>query len=60
MATETFESDMGVGLTVLFGLVAPVGAAAMLAAPGQVNKAWGFALAVVAATLAVVVAQAYA
>jgi hypothetical protein len=60
MATQTFESDVGVGLTVLFGLVALVGAGAMLAAPGQVAKAWGFALAMVAATLAVVAAQVYA
>jgi hypothetical protein len=60
MTTETVESDMGIGLTVLFGLVALGGAAAMMAAPSQVGKAWGFALAMLAATVAVVVAQAYA
>jgi hypothetical protein len=60
MSTETVESDMGLGLTVLFGLVTLVGAGAMLAAPGQVNKAWGFGLAMVAAMLAVVAAQIYA
>jgi len=60
MATETAGSDMGLGLTVLFALVALVGAAAMFAAPGQLNKAWGFGLAMLAATLAVVAAQLYA
>ena len=54
------ESDVGLGLTVVFGLLALVGAVAMLAAPGQVTKAWGFALAVAAATLSVVAAQVYA
>jgi hypothetical protein len=60
MVTETDESDMGLGLTVLFALVALVGAGAMFAAPGQLNKAWGFGLAMLAATLAVVAAQLYA
>lgn len=60
MATKTIESDMGIGLTVLFGLVALGGAAAMVAAPTQVGKAWGFALAMVAAVVAVVAAQVYA
>lgn len=60
MATETDESDVGLGLTVLFALVALVGAGAMFAAPGQLNKAWGFGLAMLAATLAVVAAQLYA
>lgn len=60
MATETVESDMGVGLTVLFGLMALGGAGAMMAAPTQSGKAWGFALATVAAMVAVVAAQVYA
>ena len=60
MVTETDKSDMGLGLTVLFALVALVGAGAMFAAPGQLNKAWGFGLAMLAATLAVVAAQLYA
>ena len=59
-AVERVESDVGLGLTLSFALVALVGAVAMLAAPGQATKAWGFALAVVAATLSVVAAQVYA
>ena len=60
MATQSAESDVGLGLTVLFALVALVGAGAMLAAPGQVAKAWGFALAVSAGVLSVAAAQVYA
>lgn len=60
MATQRSESDMGIGLTVLFGLLALGGAAAMVAAPTQIGKAWGFALAMLAATVAVVAAQVYA
>lgn len=58
-AMDPIESDMGLGLTVILGLVALGGAGAMVAAPGQAAKAWGFGLAMVAATLAVVAAQAY-
>ncbi|MFB6147084.1 MAG: hypothetical protein ABEJ08_05295 [Halobacteriaceae archaeon] len=60
VTTDAVESDMGLGLTVLFGLLTLLGAVAMLAAPGQGTKAWGFALAVLAATLAVVASQVYA
>lgn len=58
-AVDPVESDLGLGLTVLFGLLTLVGAGAMLAAPGQGAKAGGFGLAMLAATLAVVAAQAY-
>jgi hypothetical protein len=51
---------MGIGLTVLFGLLALGGAAAMAMAPTQIGKAWGFGVAMLAAALAVVVAQVYA
>lgn len=60
MATQHSESDMGIGLTVLFGLLALSGAAAMAVAPTQIGKAWGFGVAMLAAALAVVVAQVYA
>lgn len=53
-AVETVESDVGLGLTVIFSLLTLGGAVAMLAGPGQSTKAWGFALAMVAGTLAVV------
>lgn len=59
-AAETVESDVGLGLTVIFALLTLGGAVAMLAAPGQLTKAWGFGLAMVAATLAVVAIHAYA
>jgi hypothetical protein len=60
MATTGDETDVQIGYTVLLGLVALLGAAAMFAAPGQQAKAWGFALAMIAATLAVLAAQAFA
>jgi hypothetical protein len=60
VTTDTVETDMGLGFTVVFSLLTLVGAGAMLVAPGQLTKAWGFALAMVAATLAVVASQAYA
>jgi hypothetical protein len=59
VAVDPVESDMGLGLTVVLGLVTLAGAGAMVAGPSQTTKAWGFGLAVVAATLAVVAAQAY-
>lgn len=60
MAHGSVQSDKGIGVTVLFSLVTLGGAAAMLAAPGQFATALGFALAMVAAILAVVASQAYA
>jgi hypothetical protein len=56
---STASSDRGIGLAVVLSLVTLVGAGVMLAGPGQVTKAWGFALAMVAAMLAVVFAQLY-
>ncbi|WP_136588873.1 MULTISPECIES: hypothetical protein [Salinigranum] len=52
-------SDKGIGFAVVLSLLTVVGAAVMLAGPGQVTKAWGFALAMVAAMLAVVFTQLY-
>jgi hypothetical protein len=59
MAHDVAVTDRGVGFGVLFSILALVGAAVMLAAPGQLTKAGGFALAVVAGLLAVVTMQAY-
>lgn len=59
MAHDVATTDKGVGFGVLFSLVAAVGALAMLLAPGQLAKAGGFAVAIVAALLAVVAVQAY-
>ncbi|WP_251343114.1 DUF7525 family protein [Haloplanus halophilus] len=60
MAHDVAATDRGVGFGVLFSILALVGALAMLAAPGRLTKAGGFALAVGAALLAVVSVQAYA
>jgi hypothetical protein len=62
MATDTVESDMGVGMGLLFSVLAGVGAVVMFGAAFaelQLTAAWGFALAMVAGTLAVVAAQVY-
>ena len=56
--TQTVSSDMGIGLGVVFSLLALVGAGVMIAAPTQSLRAWGFAAAMIAAGLAVVGAQA--
>jgi len=60
MALDAAATDKGVGLGLLFGILAAAGALAMLAAPGQLTKAGGFALAVGAALCSVVAIQAYA
>jgi hypothetical protein len=60
MALDATKTDKGVGFGVLFGIVATLGALVMLAAPGQLSKAGGFALAMAAALCSVVAVQAYA
>ncbi len=52
-------SDKGIGFAVMLSLLTLVGGAVMLAGPSQLTKAWGFALAMVAAMLAVVFTQLY-
>lgn len=59
MASQTVQSDKGIGIGIVLSLLAGVGAAAMFAAPGQLTKAWGFALAMIAGILAVVAIQTY-
>ncbi|WP_277555385.1 DUF7525 family protein [Halobaculum limi] len=59
MATETLESDMAVGVALIFGALAVVGAGFMFAGASQIVMAWGFALAMVAAMLAVVAVQVF-
>lgn len=51
--TET-RTDRGVGLTLVLGVLAVLGALAMLASPGNALAGWGFAAAMTFATLAVV------
>ncbi|SFL11336.1 hypothetical protein SAMN04487950_2532 [Halogranum rubrum] len=59
MEVHAVQSDKGIGFAVLFSLVAIGGAAVLLLAPGQVTKAWGFALAMVAASIAIVGTHLY-
>ncbi len=51
--------DRGVGFTVGAGLLAAGGALVMYMNPETATAGWGFALAVVAAVLAVMAAQLY-
>ncbi|QCJ48136.1 MULTISPECIES: DUF7525 family protein [Haloprofundus] len=60
MATQTTQTDMGIGVAMLFSVLALVGAAVMLVGPDQLTQAWGFAGAMVAASLAVVAVHVYA
>ncbi|ADJ15662.1 hypothetical protein HacjB3_11395 [Halalkalicoccus jeotgali B3] len=53
-------SDKGLGIGLLFGLLAAGGAVGMLAAPGGLVGAWGFAAAVVAGLILVVAVHLYA
>jgi hypothetical protein len=60
MALDAVETDKSVGFGVLFGILTAAGALLMLAGPGRLAKAGGFALAVVAALCSVVAVQVYA
>jgi hypothetical protein len=53
METETVQSDKSIGFAALFGVLTLVGAALMVAGPDQLTKALGFAVAIIAASLAV-------
>ena len=59
MSEGSIESDKEIGVALALGAVAVVGAVVMLAYPGQLGKAWGFAGAFVFATLAVGAAQLF-
>lgn len=66
MAEETVTSDKGIGLTMVFGAFAVVGAGVLLYASqsvlgalSQSIAAWGFAAAMVAAALSVVAVQMF-
>lgn len=59
METETLESDKALGVSLVFGAFAVVGAGFMLAGASQIVMAWGFALALTAAILAVIALQAF-
>jgi hypothetical protein len=53
-------SDKGIGLGLLFFLLAVGGTLAMLAVPGGLVGAWGFAAAMVAGMFLIVAVHAYA
>lgn len=55
----TFESDKGIGLAVVLGVLAGVGAVAMGAGPSRVIKAFGFAAAVTLGVLLIVALHVY-
>ena len=57
MAETQVSSDMGIGLGVVFSLLVLVGAGVMVAGSTQGLRAWGFAAAMIAASLAVVGTQ---
>ena len=50
---------MGLGIAVAFALLTLGGAVVMLFARGQLTKGWGFAAAIVAASLSVAAVHAY-
>ncbi|KAB1194589.1 MULTISPECIES: DUF7525 family protein [Haloferax] len=53
METKTVQSDKSIGFAALFGVLTLVGAGLMVAGPDQLTKAAGFAVAIIAASLAV-------
>ena len=59
MDTAETAADRGVGYTVGLGLVAVAGAGVMYLNPGSNLAGYGFAVAMAAASLAVVAAQLY-
>lgn len=59
MVEGSTGADRGVGLTIGLGLVAVGGALLMGGNPGDPLAGWGFAVAIVAAALAVAAAQLY-
>jgi hypothetical protein len=60
MATETdSQTDMGIGLAVLFSVLAGVGALGMLVGAPELTAAWAFAGAVIFGSVAVVAIHVY-
>ncbi|ADQ67623.1 hypothetical protein GL213_10215 [Halogeometricum borinquense] len=58
MQTESVQSDKGIGFAVLFSIITVIGAAGMIVGD-QLTAAVGFAVAIIAASLAVVAAQTF-
>ena len=53
MATQT-ETDKGIGLSLVFGLIAALGAVGMLIGAPEIEAAYGFTAAVLFGALAVI------
>ncbi len=58
MAESTVGSDKALGIGLILSVFAVIGAIVMYGGPTQLSKAWGFALALVAAMLGVIAFQA--
>jgi len=59
METGSVDSDKALGISMAFGLLALLGALVMFGGETQLLRAWGFAAAMIAAALTVVVVQLY-
>lgn len=59
MGEASVESDKALGMGLALSFVTLVGAAAMFGAPAQMDRAVGFAVAMIAALLAVVAVQTF-
>jgi len=53
MAETGLQSDKSLGLGLVFGIVAIIGALVMFIASDQLTTGWGFALAMIAGSIAV-------
>lgn len=58
MAESTVGSDKALGVGLVLSILAVIGAFVMYGGATQLSKAWGFALALVAAMLSVIAFQA--
>jgi hypothetical protein len=59
MATSSETTDKGLGVTLLFSVLAVIGAAVMLVGAPEITAAWGFAGAMLFGVLAVLAIHLY-
>lgn len=60
METGSVDSDKALGISMAFGVLAVLGAFLMFGGTTQLLRAWGFAAAMITASLCVVVIHLYA